>query len=124
MAPTAALFSHMPGSLVYDKCPGKASLSEVFDISEDVLTGSDTDRNKTAAVGRLVKLLSDPHNASVLATTLVEQVTERMQFLHIANSLLKVLTPVMTVNANLIARKYLSKTPLQSKKNTWGSVTT
>ena len=118
-APSVSKFSNMPGTIAYDDCPWKVALSDLFDISEDVLMGRDTDEDKAAAVKRLKTALSDRSGAEALAT-LYEKVCERDQFLHIAYSLLTLLTPI--VNKNTYSDK--TTTWKNSVGSTWGWVTT
>ena len=99
-APSVSLFSGLNGTIEYDNFQGKLSLGELFDINEDVLTGrSGASSDKLAAVRRLVKLITDDEKkATALEVALSEERTERLQFLDIADKLLKYLTPHIALN--------------------------
>lgn len=85
---------------MHDPSPGKISLNELFMISEKTLTGQSENQDKVIAVKRPKNVLNDEdEKAATLATTLSEEVTERVQFLHIADTFLKHLAPAMILNA-------------------------
>ena len=79
-------------------------------MTKDMLTGTVTDTctctNQAAAVQRLVNVLSDD-NAGILAARLEEEISERNQFIHIAELLLQQLTPTLLVNAKTYSKDVL-----------------
>ena len=69
------------------------------------------DQDQRAAVRRLVDVLRDESMVPELITVLSEEPTERLQFLSVADLLLRRLTPILEVN-----RKSYSETTLRMRQ--------
>ena len=109
-APAASDFSKICGSIVYETPPAKVSAVDLFDISPKILMGLG-DQDQRAAVRRLVDVLSDKTMVAGLITVLSEEPTERLQFLSVADLLLRRLTLILEVN-----KKSYSETTLRMKQ--------
>jgi hypothetical protein len=108
-APAASDFSKICGSIVYETPPAKVSAVDLFDISPKVLMGLG-DQDQRAAVRRLVDVLSDESMVAGL-TVLSEEPTERLQFLSVADLLLRRITLILEVN-----KKIYSETTLRMRQ--------
>ena len=89
----------MPGCIVYDTVQGRVPFCELMDISLDALTGTGSNKDRCAALRRLVGALENDDNMSALVTSLSEAPTERMQFLALTKYFLDGLTPSVVLNA-------------------------
>ena len=121
-APTACVFSRMCGTVVYDDLSKKLRLNEVFvpEISTSLLEGKTGDADTAAAVERLWSVLKDDKSKQALVATLEEQGTKRVQFAHIADSVLQKLTTSMVVNAKTYTSDFLHSNSLTVRSRTIG----
>ena len=98
--PAACDFSRISGSVVYLPSPGKVSALDLFSVSKNILKGDGVQQPKVrAATTRLMHLLAA--EAAVfpgLVTSIQEAPTERLQFLLLADAVLRKLTPSFQVS--------------------------
>ena len=114
-APSAGEFSCISGSFVYEPSPVKVSALDLFDISKTILQGKEGNADVHAAVRCLKDTLATDAAIPGLVTSLLEEPRERLQFLHVADTVLRNITPVFEVNRWQYSEKSLAEHQVNPK---------
>ena len=96
-APAAGEFSRISSSFVYESSPTKVSALELFEVSDTLQRGQEGNEDVCAAVRRLKETFATDSAIPGLVTSLQEESTERLQFLSVADAVLRNITPVFEV---------------------------
>ena len=95
--PTACEFSRIAASMVYQPSPTEVSALDLFETSQAMLEGREADLDVRAPIQRLQETLTVDALIPGLVTSIMEEPTERLLFLTVADTILRRLTPVFEV---------------------------
>lgn len=100
-ASVAGPFSSMPGTIVYETPHMKIPVLDLFSITSEDLTAEmiSSSRKLISMRNRLMVLLHDVESIASMVTEILEQPTERLQFLSVVTKFLQKLMPSVEVNA-------------------------